>query len=341
MKSRSLVIARLIVAGLLLGHVSGCSLPARRTATKDRAFIRYWPPQEAGQRLRLAVKDLIDVKGVVTTAGSEYLAKNRAPATHDAECLENARRQNVEIVGKTNLTEFALGGSGINEYFGTPRNHFNGRRKVIPGGSSSGSAVAVANGMADVAFGTDTAGSVRVPAACCGILGLKTTFRLISLKGVFPLSPNNLDTVGPMARDVPHLVQGMDLLQDGFAAQYRKAAAANPSGENITIGRLYLDGTDPDIDKAIDNALAARKFKVIKLGTAFKQKWKEADKYSRIIATADAWVHGRQYLKEKGVTVTTKAGIILGEVEVQHQLPESEAGPVTLEKNTSPAVQES
>ena len=231
-----------------VGQFNGCSLPTRRAATKDRAFIRYWPPPESDERLRLAVKDLIDVKGVVTTAGSQYLAKNRAPASRDAECLTNARKRNVEIVGKTNLTEFAFGGSGINEYFGTPRNYFNGRRRLIPGGSSSGSAVAVANGMADVAFGTDTAGSVRVPAACCGILGLKTTFGLVSLKGVFPLSPNNLDTVGPMAKDVPHLVEGMDLLEDGFAAKYRQAVAANPSAEEITIGRLYLDGTDPAID---------------------------------------------------------------------------------------------
>ena len=88
--------------------------------------------------------------------------------------------------------------------------------------------------MADVAFGTDTAGSVRVPAACCGILGLKTTFRLVSLKGVFPLSPDNLDTVGPMAKDIPHLVQGMDLLQEGFAARYKSAVAAKPSAEADT-----------------------------------------------------------------------------------------------------------
>ena len=229
----------------------------------------------------------------------------------------------MEIVGKTNLTEFAFGGSGINEYFGTPRNHFNGRRRLIPGGSSSGSAVAVANGMADVAFGTDTAGSVRVPAACCGIFGLKTTFGLVSLRGVFPLSPNNLDTVGPMARDIPRLVQGMDLLEDGFAGQYRQAVADKPSAGDITIGRLYLDGTDPAIDKAIDQALAARNFKVIRLGKAFKENWEQADKYGRIVATADAWLNGREYLNKKGVTPTTKAGIVLGELEYNNNYREA------------------
>ena len=318
MKTPSPILLRLLIAVLVVGGFNGCSFPTRRAATKDRAFIRYWPPPESGERLRLAVKDLIDVKGVVTTAGSQFLAKNRAPASRDAECLTTARKRNVEIVGKTNLTEFALGGSGINEYFGTPRNYFNGRRRLIPGGSSSGSAVAVANGMADVAFGTDTAGSVRVPAACCGILGLKTTFGLVSLKGVFPLSPNNLDTVGPMAKDIPHLVEGMDLLEDGFAAKYRRAVAAEPSAEDITIGRLYIDGTDPAIDRAIDEALAARNFKVIRLGKAFKENWNQADKYGRIVATADAWLNGREYLDEKGVTPTTKAGILLGELEYKN-----------------------
>jgi amidase len=149
--------------------LSGCSTP--RSGSSAPTFIAYWPPPKDNQRLRLAVKDNIDVKGVVTTAGSEYLSKNRRPAAHDAECLAIARQRNVEIVGKTNLSEFAVAPSGINDYFGTPKNPHRGWRKLIPGGSSSGSAEAVASGMADVAFGTDTAGSVRVPAACNGIVG--------------------------------------------------------------------------------------------------------------------------------------------------------------------------
>ena len=315
MKNYSYVIARSALSGLLLMSFLGCSASLRRGGTKDRAFIVYWPPPEDSQVLRLAVKDLIDIKGVVTTAGSQYVARTGAPAVRDAECLERARRRNVQIVGKTNLTEFAFGGSGMNEYFGTPKNRFIGKRRLIPGGSSSGSAVAVAGGMADVAFGTDTAGSVRVPAACCGILGLKTTFRLVSLKGVFPLSPDNLDTIGPMARDIPHLVQGMDLLQEGFATRYREAVAAEPSARNIRIGRLYIDGTDPAIDKALDEALAAKHFRVVKLNRAFKAKWDEADRHGRTLAVADAWLNDRKYLDKKGVTPTTKAGLLLGELE--------------------------
>ncbi len=318
-KRRTSVLARSVLPGLLLiSLLGGCTTSPRRTVTKDRAFIVYWPPPESSKELRLAVKDLIDVQGVVTTAGSKYIARAGAPALRDAECLEIARKRNVRIVGKTNLTEFAFGGSGMNEYFGTPRNRANGKRRLIPGGSSSGSAVAVATGTADIAFGTDTAGSVRVPAACCGILGLKTTFRLVSLKGVFPLSPENLDTVGPMAKDIPRLVQGMDLLQEGFAAQYKRAVAAKPSAREIRIGRLYMDGTDPAIDKALDDALAAKHFRVVKLSRAFKKKWDQADRHGRTLAVADAWLNDRKYLDKKGVTPTTKAGLLLGEIEYRN-----------------------
>src|SRR6201997_1895854 len=184
MKKCRCVTARSILAGLLLiTCFSDCAIPRGRTE-HDRAFIDYWPPKKK-QQLRLAIKDNIDMKGVVTTAGSEYLAKTSQAATRDAQCLAIARERNVEIVGKTNLSEFAVAPSGINDFFGTPKSPLSKRSKLIPGGSSSGSAVAVASGLVDIAFGTDTAGSIRVPAACCGIVGLKTTFGLVSLKGVF------------------------------------------------------------------------------------------------------------------------------------------------------------
>ena len=319
MKHYSYVAAQSLLSVLLLvSLLGGCAFPTGRVESRNRAFIRYWPPPEGTRKLRLAVKDLIDIQGVVTTAGSKYFAKEGSPALRDAECLERARSGDVLIVGKTNLTEFGFGGSGMNEYFGSPKNRFLGRRKLIPGGSSSGSAVAVASGMADVAFGTDTAGSVRVPAACCGIVGLKTTFKLVSLEGVFPLSPNNLDTVGPMAKDIAGVVQGMDLLQEGFEARYKKALAAKPSARSIKIGRLYVDGTDPAIDKAVDDALAARQFQVVKLSKSFKAKWEEADRQARTLAVADAWLSNRAYLSKGGVSPTTKAGILLGELEYRN-----------------------
>ncbi len=308
-------IARHASYGLVILLLSGC-MSAERQAERSRyhAFTQYWPPPPGNTKTRVAVKDLIDIKGVVTTAGSEYLAKTSPPAARDAECLKIVRERNIPIVGKTNLTEMAVTVSGENAYFGTPRNRFN-KTEVIPGGSSSGSAVAVKTGMADVAFGTDTAGSIRVPAACCGIWGLKTTFGLVSTKGVFPISAKNLDTVGPMARTQKDLVTGMDLLQRGFASKYAQAVAEKPSARQIRIGRLYLDGTDSEIDKAIDAALAAKGFKVVRMTKEFKEAWEQGQSDGKVVAAADAWLSDRPYANQKGVRFLTKAVFALGEVE--------------------------
>jgi amidase len=317
MKKRRATMAQSILIGLLwIGSLNGCSTLQTRSpkGSHDHAFIDYRPPQENSQQLRLAIKDNIDMKGVVTTAGSEYVAETSRPAASDAECLAIARKQNVQIVGKTNLSEFAVTPAGLNEFFGTPKNPFSKWRKLIPGGSSSGSAVAVADGLADVAFGTDTAGSIRVPAACCGIVGLKTTFGLVSLKGVFPIEPKHLDTVGPMGKDIAHVVQGMDLLQNGFAARYRKAAVAKPSAKKITIGRLYVRGTDPQIDKAVDKVLTQGHFQVVDLDRTFERKWDQATTDGNILAAAGVWISIRKYRFNRGVRARTKAAIALGRV---------------------------
>ena len=262
----------------------------------------------------MAVKDNIDVQGVVTTAGSEYLAKNSPPARHDAPALAIARQRRVQFVGKTNLTEFAVAPSGINEYFGTPESPLSRWFKLIPGGSSCGSAVAVAAGLADVALGTDTAGSVRVPAACCGVVGLKTTFGLIPLQGVHPIEPLHLDTIGPLARDIARTVQGMELLQAGFASRYAAARAAQPTAKGIRIGRLKLKGTNPKIDKAVDAALAAAGFQVVPLDDRFLEKWIQAKKDGTTLAAAGAWLSDRPYVGKAGVSLRTKAVILFGRV---------------------------
>ena len=314
MKRCRCVTARSILTGLLLiTCFSDCAFP-RGYTEHDRAFIDYWPPKEKKQ-LRLAIKDNIDMKGVVTTAGSEYVAKTSQPASRDAQCLQIARERNVQIVGKTNLSEFAVAPSGLNGYYGTPKNPFSKWWGFIPGGSSSGSAVAAADGPVDVAFGTDTAGSVRVPAACCGIVGLKTTFGLVSLNGVLPVEPKHLDTVGPMAKDVDHVVQGMDLLQSGFAARYRRTVAAKPLAKDIRIGRLYLGGTDPRINKAVDDALARAGFRVVPLDQAFKAKWDQAKKDGDTVAAAGAWINYKNYFGKLGVSAKTLAIIALGQFQ--------------------------
>lgn len=311
MTLRSLTTARLLTSLIGCALVAGC-VPVDRQA-RSRAFITYTPPTDK-TRLRLAVKDLIDVKGVVTTAGSEFLVKHGPPAKEDAACLQIARERNVQIVGKTNLTELAVGVSGINQFFGTPRNPVTDRRNLIPGGSSSGSAVAVAEDFADVAFGTDTAGSIRVPAACCGVAGLKTTFGLVSLKGVYPVAPTLLDTVGPMARDVDGLVKGMDLLERGFAAKYQAASASHHGGK-VKVGRLYLTGTSAKIDQAVDDALAKAGFEVVVLGDDFKKQWEQATKDGRTIAAGSAWLYDQKFSKESEVMARTKAVFTLGAIE--------------------------
>ncbi|MBV9645375.1 MAG: amidase [Verrucomicrobia bacterium] len=306
----------LIALFFLTCYLNGCSVLPNHWpyGSRDHAFIDYWPVPRESKQMRLAVKDNIDVKGVVTSAGSEYVIEHNPPAARDATCLAIARTRNVRIIGKTNLSEFAVAPSGLNDYFRTPENPLSKRCKLIPGGSSSGSAVAVAKGSADVAFGTDTAGSVRVPAACCGVVGLKTTFGLVSIKGIFPVEAKHLDTVGPIGKDVDHVVQGMDLLQDGFAARYHRAVANQPTASKIRIGRLYLSGTDPRIDAAVDKALAQGHFRVTTLGQGFKAKWDQAKTDGNTVAAAGAWLSDREYVARSGVQPRTVAVIILGRV---------------------------
>jgi amidase len=298
----------------MIALLSGCVTPLNHEAsvTRNDAFITYWPPPKGTSDTRLAVKDLIDLKGEVTTAGSDYFKKRGTPATRDAACMAIARHRDVLVVGKTNLDEFAVGVTGMNEYFGIPRNRLSRRRNLIPGGSSSGCAVAVQSGMADVAFGTDTAGSIRVPAACCGIVGLKTTYGLISLRGVYPVEPLHMDTVGPMGKDIAHVVQGMDLLERGFRERYDSAVTA---GRRIRIGRLYLKGTDPKIDQAIDAALTRANFIVVPLGQDFKDSWEQAEKDATTVAEAGAWLTDGKLLSKPEVGGKVKAAIALGEIE--------------------------
>jgi amidase len=292
---------------------SGCSfLPRPSKLSGNRAFIDYWAPDSNSKQLRLAVKDNIDMKGVVTTAGSEIFSITHKPAEKDAACLAIARQRNVQIIGKTNMTEFAVSPSGMNEYFGTAVNPL--KRNLIPGGSSSGNAVALASGMADVAFGTDTAGSNRVPAACCGVVGLKTTYGLVPIEGVYPVEPKHLDTVGPMGKDIAHTVQGMELLQDGFAAKYAAAKAAKPTARSIRVGRLKLKGTDQKIDQAIDEALAKTGFQVVELDESLSDKFEQAKKDGTTVASTGAWITDQRFQFALGVTARTQSVIRLGQI---------------------------
>ncbi len=232
---------------------------------------------------RVAVKDLIDMAGVPTTVGSRVIAAAAAttPAVNDAACLAGTRAAEAAgqaiIVGKANLHELAFGVTGINPWFGTPTNPLDPR--CVPGGSSSGSAVAVGTGESDVAFGSDTGGSIRIPAACCGVVGLKTTRGRVPLEGVFPLAPT-LDTIGPMAADVAGVMLGMTLLEPGFAP------ATEPARR---VGRVRLPA-EAVIDQALDHALRAAGLDVVE---AALPGWDDATRAAMTILGAEAWeVHG-------------------------------------------------
>ena len=189
----------------------------RRIAERSdlNAFIST--SDEAGAGTVVAVKDLVDVAGMVTTGGGVILPN--VPAMTDAPVVARIRRQGCVIVGKTNLHEFAYGVTSVNPHYGTVRNpHDPGR---VAGGSSGGSAVAVAAGMCDWAIGSDTGGSIRIPASLCGVIGFKPALGSIDTTGVIPLS-RSLDTLGPMAPDVSSAVRAFEMM----------------SGEAVTSDRL-------------------------------------------------------------------------------------------------------
>jgi len=150
--------------------------------------------------LPVSVKDLFDVGGDVTRAGSKLLA-GAAPAERDAPAVARLRAAGAVIVGRTNMVEFAFGTTGINPHYGTPRNPWDRKTGRIPGGSSSGAAVGQADGMSVMALGSDTRGSIRGPAALCGLVGFKPTARRVPRDGAFPLS-YTLDSIGPLANTV-------------------------------------------------------------------------------------------------------------------------------------------
>ncbi|MBH3429988.1 amidase [Pseudomonas alkylphenolica] len=158
------------------------------------------------------VKDTIDIAGSPTRASSRALAQAE-PAAQHADVVQRLLDAGCRITGKTSLHELAFGTTGINHYTGTPVNpRFPA---LIPGGSSSGSAAAVAAGLADFSLGTDTGGSVRVPACCCGVFGFKPTFARVSRRGVMPAA-TTLDCVGPFAATLPMLITAMTIIDPGF-----------------------------------------------------------------------------------------------------------------------------
>jgi aspartyl-tRNA(Asn)/glutamyl-tRNA(Gln) amidotransferase subunit A len=201
--------------------------------------------------LPVSVKDLFDVAGDVTTAGSTVL-RDRPTAAVDAVAVARLRAAGAVVIGRSNMTEFAFSGIGINPHFGTPANPWDRGARRIPGGSSSGAAVSVADGMAAFALGTDTGGSVRIPAALCGIAGFKPTTARVPRDGAFPLS-RTLDSVGPLAPTVACCATVFQVLA-GDAA--RALAAADISRLRLGVPRNHmLEDLDVEVRDAFQSAL--------------------------------------------------------------------------------------
>lgn len=196
----------------------------------------------------VAIKDTIDIAGTPTRAGSRSL-DDAPPAPAHAEIVRNLLAAGWRIAGKTMMHELAFGTTGLNHWAGTaPNPKFP---DFVPGGSSSGSAAAVAAGMVDASIGTDTGGSVRIPAACCGVFGLKPTFGRVSRQGVMPAS-STLDCVGPFAADMGSLVACMVAIDPSF----RPGFGPLPSADGVTIGLLETDA-DAGIAAAVRAAVEA------------------------------------------------------------------------------------
>ncbi|MCP3373974.1 amidase [Bradyrhizobium cajani] len=179
-------------------HVDRDAALAAADAMDALRKVKAEPSRYAG--IPISIKDLFDIKGQTTRAGSRAL-DDSDPAEHDAATVARLRKAGFVLIGRTNMTEFAYSGIGINPHYGTPKGIWNRTAGHVPGGSSSGAAVSVVDGMAHGALGTDTGGSCRIPAAFNGIVGYKPTQRRVPLDGTVPLS-FSLDSIGPLARSV-------------------------------------------------------------------------------------------------------------------------------------------
>ncbi|MDB5745065.1 MAG: Amidase [Polaromonas sp.] len=198
----------------------------------------------------VSVKDLFDVAGQVTSAGSTVLA-DRPPARNDATAIARLRAAGGVLAGRTNMVEFAFSGVGINPHYGTPVNPADSAVERIPGGSSSGAAVSVATGAALVGLGSDTGGSIRIPAALCGIVGFKSTARLVPATGVVPLS-SSLDTISALTRSVRDAITVHEVLA---ARPVLLSGRPLPSYRLAVARTLMQDGLDESVTQAFEQSL--------------------------------------------------------------------------------------
>ncbi len=272
---------------------AAAALQAARAADAERAAGRV-PSLLAG--LPVSIKDLFDVQGQATQAGSAGPVPGTQPAAADAPAVARLRAAGAVLLGRTNMSEFAFSGLGLNPHHGTPAHPHDAAR--ITGGSSSGAAVSVALGMADVALGTDTGGSIRIPSAFCGLTGFKPTARRVPLAGAYPLS-RSLDSAGPLARSVDCCAI-VDAVLSGEPLQ---AAEATPPLAGLRLGvthDLVLDGLDAEVAAAFEAALArlsAAGAEIVDFGFAELRELPAINAAGGLV-TAEAWQLHRARLED-------------------------------------------
>lgn len=240
------------------GEGARCFIEIDREKVLDQArasdrLRRHGVAVSALAGIPVSVKDLFDVAGERTRAASKALAA-APPAERDAPAIARIRAAGAVLAGRTTMTEFAYSGLGLNPHYGTPLNPWDRAGRRIPGGSTSGGAVSVADGMAALAIGSDTGGSCRIPAALCGLVGFKPTARRIPLKGVFPLS-QSFDSIGAIGRSVACVA-----LADAIMAGEDDCPpiAGDTARLRLAIPRSFvLDGLDETVARAFNDALKA------------------------------------------------------------------------------------
>jgi aspartyl-tRNA(Asn)/glutamyl-tRNA(Gln) amidotransferase subunit A len=254
------------------------------------------PSRYAG--IPISLKDLFDIAGEPTPAGSRALA-DAPPAAAHAPVVQRMLAAGFVPMGRTNMTEFAFSGLGINPHYGTPRSPWDRAAGRIPGGSSSGTAVSVSDGMAVAGLGTDTGGSCRIPAAFCGIVGYKPTARRVPIRGVLPLAPS-LDSVGPLAPSV-----GCCAVIDAILAGETPALPVPAELAGLRLGlpeNFMLDGMDATVSAALERALGT----LSRAGAHIvRTRFAEFDAIGPVnakggFAASEAYAWHRTLLSEKG-----------------------------------------
>jgi aspartyl-tRNA(Asn)/glutamyl-tRNA(Gln) amidotransferase subunit A len=242
----------------------------------------------------VSVKDIVFTTEAPTSAGSKIFGTGLI-AERDAPVVRRLRRAGAILIGKTNLHEIALGVTSANEHFGPVRNPHDPDR--VAGGSSGGSAVAVAAGMGPLSVGSDTRGSIRIPAACCGVTGLKPTRGLVSVEGVVPLSPS-LDHVGPIARTAAECALMLEVMAGSrYAGRFAKAARKSARGMRVGVSEFHLRDLDSALQKPIEAAIRRLGKLGCRLHDVAMPVLDDAHVASVVISASEAVAFHDQYLK--------------------------------------------